>query len=181
MIYTFCPYDVDKNLGKAYNSCMDLLQPDDWAIFIDHDTLFAQADWGRTVKRAIEENPEYGLFTGVTNRIPHEFQLAPGVDRENHDIAYHMEMGEKLNRYEVVEFDPAWPPISGFIIIIQKKVWDLIGGAREGLMGVDFDLHQRCRVNGIKAGLIRSLYLYHWYRGFASLEEASKLNHLAML
>ena len=49
MIYAFCPYDLDKNLGKAYNSCMDLLQPDDWAIFIDHDTLFAQDDWGRTV------------------------------------------------------------------------------------------------------------------------------------
>ena len=176
MIYTFCPYDVDKNLGKAYNSCMDLLQPDDWAIFIDHDTLFAQDDWGRTVERAIEENPDYGLFTGVTNRIGNDMQIAPGVDREIHDIAYHMEVGERLKKYKVVEYAPTWQPISGFILIIQKKVWDAIGGARDGFLGVDNDIHDKCRENGIKSGLIRNLYLYLWYRGFTNLKEARAMN-----
>lgn len=178
-IYTFYPYDVDKNLGRAYNSCMDLLQPDDWAVFVDHDTLFTQVDWNRNLRRVIEENPEYGLFTGVTNRIGNPMQMAPDVDRENHDIAYHIEVGreqEKIREDEVVPYEDNRQPISGFLIIIQKKIWDQIGGAKDGFYGVDNDIHNKCRASGIKSGLIRSLYLYHWYRGQLDLEEARKLS-----
>ena len=178
-IYTFYPYDVDKNLGRAYNSCMDLLQPDDWGIFVDHDTLFTQADWGRDLRRVIEENPEYGLFTGVTNRIGNDMQLAAGVDSENHDISYHMEIGREhaeIREHEVIPYEANRQPMSGFLIIIQKKVWDLIGGAKDGFYGVDNDIHNKCRANGIESGIIRSLYLYHWYRGDNSLKEARKLS-----
>lgn len=166
-IYNFIAYDTDKNLGKAYNACMDLVDDDDWVVFIDHDAMFVQRDWYKNVKRVIEENPEYGFFTCFTNRIGCPWQLVPDIDRDNHDLRYHKEIGkalEQITEEEVIDVTKA-SPLSGVVMIVQKKVWKKIGGAKDGFLSVDNSLHYRCTQNGVKVGAIRSLYVYHWYRG----------------
>ena len=71
-IYTLIPYDLEKNLGGAYNKFMDLLEDDDWAVFLDHDAMFTTTDWMKTIQETITQNPEYGFFTCLTNRIGSE-------------------------------------------------------------------------------------------------------------
>ena len=55
--------------------------------------------------------------------------------------------------------------MSGVVMIVKKSIWNKIGGAPNGLLGVDGQLHTRCRESGVKVGLMSNLYVYHWYRG----------------
>lgn len=165
-IYNFIAYDADQNLGRAYNACMDLVDDDDWVVFLDHDAMFVQRNWYKNVKRIIEENPEYGFFTCLMNRVGCRWQIPGNVDPNNHDIRYHKEVGkalEQITENEVQDVTKA-PGLSGVVMIVQKKVWDKIGGAKDGFLGVDNELHYACARNGVKVGLIRSLYVYHFYR-----------------
>lgn len=171
MIYTFVAYDLEKNLGRAYNKCMDIVpNDDDWVFFLDHDATFVQPDWYKNLNKIIEQNPEYDLFTCVMNRCGSRYQLVDGVDKNNHDIRYHREVGKKLSEVPddkaVVDITNS-QPLSGVVIIAKKKMWKVIGGAKDGFLGVDNDIHVKCRQNGMKVGLIRNLYVYHWYRADA--------------
>ena len=167
MIYNFIAYDIDKNLGRAYNKCMSLLDDDDWAVFLDHDAMFMQRDWYKEVSNTIKNNPSYGLFTCSTNRIGCPWQLVNGVDKDNHNIKYHKLVGKELekNKNIVIDVTHSTVLLSGVVIIVSKKTWTTITGAKDGFLGVDNDLHYKCRKNNIKVGFIPNIYTYHWYRG----------------
>ena len=102
----------------------------------------------------------------------------PDIDRDNHDIKYHYLIGRELEKItekeEVVDVTND-RVLSGVVMITQKKVWKKIGGAKDGFLSVDNDLHMKCKANGIKVGFIRSLYVYHWYRAEKSVENLDKL------
>jgi len=165
-IYTLIPYDLNKNLGGAYNKFMDLLEDDDWAVFLDHDAMFTTPDWMNIIEKTIEENPEYGFFTGLTNRIGSAWQKISGVDEENHDMRYHRNIGQQVALHPAPVDDATdFPYMSGVVMIAKKSAWKELGGAPEGMLGVDGQLHIRCRESGIKLGLMNNLYVYHWYRG----------------
>jgi GT2 family glycosyltransferase len=169
-IYTLIPYDLEKNLGGAYNKFMNLLEDDDWAVFLDHDAMFTTPDWMSTIEKTIDENPEYGFFTCRTNRIGSAWQKMGGVDEENHDMRYHRSIGREVSQVSpnmlasVADVTDA-PYMSGVVMIVKKSVWKELGGAPEGMLGVDGQLHIRCRESNIKLGLMNHLYVYHWYRG----------------
>ena len=169
-VFTFVAYDTEQNLGRFYNSAMSLLADDDWAVFIDSDAMFVQDDWGQKIQRVIKQNPDYGFFTCLTNRVGCEWQLADDADRNGHFILAERDFAHDLA--EEVEGDPVedvtdYSSMSGVCMIIQKKVWDQIGGAKDGFYGVDNDLHRKSADQGIKVGLIKSLYIYHLYKGGA--------------
>jgi|TARA_R110000824_G_scaffold166298_1_gene343079 GT2 family glycosyltransferase len=165
-IYTFIPYDLDKNLGDAYNRHMNLLKDDDWAVILDHDAMFVQKDWMVHIEKVIKENPEYGFFTCMMNRVGSKWQIPGGIDKDNHDMFYHMGVGKKLRAADLPVVDVTnFPYLSGVVMIVKKSVWDKIGGAPDGMLGVDGQLHIRCQTANVKVGLMPSLYVYHWYRG----------------
>lgn len=181
-IHTFIPYDVDRDLGSAYNKCMDLLDDDAWAVFLDHDAMFVQPEWMLIIQDAIERNKTFGFFTCRTNRIGSQWQKAAGIDEANHDIRYHRRIGRDFSRNQVqivqskvsegcaVEDATELPCMSGVVMIVKKSVWTKIGGAPPGMLGVDGQLHLRCRAANVKLGLIKNLYVYHWYRGDGSIQ-----------
>ena len=172
-IYTFIPYDVNKNLGDAYNRHMNLLKDDDWAVILDHDAMFVQKDWMVHIEKVIKENPEYGFFTCMMNRVGSKWQMSKDIDKENHDMFYHMNIGKILRERNFPVVDATeLPCLSGVVMIVKKSVWDRIGGAPDGMLGVDGQLHIRCRKAGVKVGLMPSLYVYHWYRA------DGQMNHL---
>ncbi|TSA38806.1 MAG: hypothetical protein D4R64_01700 [Porphyromonadaceae bacterium] len=70
MIYFFTPYSFNFKLLDAIAECIDLLNPDDWAVIMDGDTMFLQVDFGHQVKRHIEAHPEAGLFTCFASQLP---------------------------------------------------------------------------------------------------------------
>lgn len=68
-VETFVPYALDLNLGAAYNRCLGLLGPEDWAIFMDHDAMPTTPQWYRQIVEAIAFRPQAGAFVAMANRI----------------------------------------------------------------------------------------------------------------
>jgi Na+-translocating ferredoxin:NAD+ oxidoreductase RnfG subunit len=57
-------------------------------------------------------------------------------------------------------------PMSGHLILLQKKTWSKIGKFKEDmLVGFDNEIHYSVKREGLKIGLMTGIYLYHWYRG----------------
>lgn len=166
-IYNFIAYDTDKNLGRSYNQCVQLLEDDDWFVFLDHDALFVQRDWYLYLRRIIKDNSQYDLFTCSTNRIGCPWQRIQGIDYDNHDIRYHKEIGRQLLEKDlnIIDVTSASVKLSGVVMISNKKSWDKVGGAKDGFLGVDNNLHDKYREKDMKVGFIPSLYVYHFYRG----------------
>lgn len=168
MIHTYIPYtpkQLGNNLGWAYNNFMELLPEDDWACFLDHDATFTTRYWYHQLEDIIIKHSDIGLYTCLTNRVGNSQQLVKGVDKENHDIKYHRQVGKQLqdDYYDDVFFITNL--LSGVVILISKKTWKKVGGFTNGFLGVDNNIHKKCLDNNIKVGLMAGVYVYHWYRG----------------
>lgn len=164
-LVTFIPYADDRNLGAAYNECMEMLPEDGWAVLLDHDVMFTTREWHRQIADAIATVPE-GCFSGVTNRIKCPFQQVEGVSMKNHDIRYHREVGKRLlsnlNLHDVT--DEVRTP-SGFLICLSKRAWLEIGKFPNGLHYLDRTIWEALRAVGRRLYIIEGLYVYHWHRG----------------
>ncbi len=166
-IHTYIPYNTEGNLGKAYNSFMELIGEEDWACFLDADATFTTRNYYTYMLEAIENNPQVGLFTCMTNRIGCGYQKFKEISTENHDIKYHRQVGLEINKKyynEVIDITSSRPYLSGVVILISKQTWKKVKGFKDGFLGVDNDIHLRCKDNSIKVGLLKGLYVYHWYR-----------------
>ena len=85
-IHTYIPYapiDDKLNLGRAYNSFMSMVADEDWVLFMDHDATFTTKQWYNQVHSIIKNNPDYGLFTCLTNRIGSPLQRVKNIDYNN--------------------------------------------------------------------------------------------------
>lgn len=168
MMYTHIPYapNKTKNLGQAYNRFMDLLKDEDLACFIDHDAMFTTPDWYEQIEHIAGKYPDAGMFTAKTNRVKNRRQLYRGVISDNHDIAYHRMIGRLLQQdhYADVSVVKAEKPVSGVVIVIKKKVWN-VHRFQDGFLGVDNDISCRLIAAGRKVYIMEGVYVYHWYRG----------------
>jgi hypothetical protein len=50
MTYYFTPYATDKDIGSYYNKCMELLQDNDYACFVDGDARFTTNYFGSHIE-----------------------------------------------------------------------------------------------------------------------------------
>lgn len=170
-IYNFIAYTIpeeEKNLGRAYNRYMELLPNDnDWVCFLDHDAMFTTSDWYHQLYEVIDANPGYSCFTAIANRIGNPDQRFAGIDQDNHDIVYHREVGKKAQvqfRTEVKDITDK-QLLSGVMILIQKSAWEKAGKFLEdGFLGIDNYFDKALREGGMKSGVAKGIYLYHWYR-----------------
>jgi len=167
MIYNFVAYAQGnkENLGATYNKYMELIGDDDWACFLDHDAMFTTEDWFRQLGNIIAENPTYGLLTACTNRIGNPEQKIASLT-DTHDIMYHRQIGKQLQQQCGNEIKDVTDThcISGVVMIVSKATWKKAGGFKNGFLGVDNDFHQRVKKAGIKIGVAKGLYVYHYYR-----------------
>ncbi len=171
MIATMIPYcpaatDGGKNLGFAYNALMERLQEDDWACFLDHDACFTTRNWYPQLEDIISGLTEPAVLTAVTNRIGCPWQRVPGVDRKNHSMVYHREIGTARQREfgtQITRIEGG-TLLSGVVILLAKKTWQRLGGFTDGLLGVDNRLHQAAREASCPVYLMPGVYVYHWYR-----------------
>lgn len=167
-ITTFIPYDRDAKLERSYNECMASLPDDDcWGCFIDHDAMFTTTDWFLQLQDIIKANPQFDCFTAVTNRAWNKEQLI--ADYDNHDIRYHRYIGRKRQhqfRKQVNDITLS-TPISGVVILLKKSAWKHCNFRKwpeRKLVGVDWMLHNDLKAKGYKLGLMKGIYVYHWYR-----------------
>jgi len=139
-IYYFTPYSLDKNLGAAYNQYMELLpSDDDWACFLDGDTMFLTFDWGHLIQNAVESHPEAGMFTCYTNRVNNPNQCYRKYFSENRNIVAHRNIAKVCRETCKNRVKELTRSISGMMMIIQKKTWKQFPFI-EGIIGVDTDI-----------------------------------------
>lgn len=176
-VFHIIPWNSDKNIGKSYNESMSLVNSDDWVCFLDGDAVHTTPFFGKRIEEVIDSNPEYSLFTCYTNRIGFPIQIAPGVNNETNDQKYHREFGENMwNQHGTSVLDVTKKRyISGVLLLIKKNVWEKVGGFKTNdMLGVDNDIHMKVSHFGGKVGLMKGIYVQHWYRG----GDISNINHL---
>jgi len=173
MIYYSTPYRTDKNIGKYYNDFMSLLGENDWACFVDGDTMFTTPFFGKQIEDCIKED---AVYTAVTNRVGTSYQVIG--DWNNNDLEYHRKLGQTLSdtKYRDLKDITNESPLSGVLILLSKKLWKEVGGFSEGALGVDNSIHIRAREHSKKVYLMEGVYLLHYYRG----GDRKKTDHLKL-
>lgn len=167
MIYYSIPWHSQQNIGSYYNKFMQSLpNSSDYGCFIDGDACFTTSDFGSIIESHIENKPNVGLWTCLTNRVGCPYQVLRGI-KDSNDIKYHRKIGEqiskknKLQSYKINNLQP----LSGMLILLKKEFWEKCGGFKEnGLLGIDNDIHvdlnKVCEIR-----MMLDLYVFHWYRG----------------
>jgi hypothetical protein len=176
-VHFIIPWSTEKNIGKVYNETMKMVGDTDWVCFLDGDAVNTITYFGANIERIIRKNPEYSLFTCQTNRVIRNYQLLENVDWENNDMEYHRNIGEELwlkNGVSVEDITDL-KPLSGVMILTSKETWEIIGGfPEEKMLGIDNEIHKKVKDHQLKVGLMKGVYVYHWYRN----GNKKTINHL---
>lgn len=176
-VHYFTPYSVEKNLGKSYNECFEMIGEDDWACIRDGDTMFLTPDFGDIVFNYAYKNPGC-VLTCYTNRIhslakeqiiwgsmqPEEtkIEFCLGVANKQKDLTY--------------QTTPCTGPLSGFLMLMSKKTWSQIKfNEGIGLLGVDTDFYKAARALDIPILRMDGLYIWHTYRLGKSITDTTHL------
>ncbi len=158
------PTSEDKNLGAAYNECASLVKdPDHWMCFKDRDVMFMTNDYINMIPSAIEKYPDVGLFTCMTNRVGNLLQCYGGKVSEETSLLKHYDLSVEIAK-KGVEIKYTNRVISGLVLIIQKRTWLQIRGAKDGILGVDNDISKKVMRAGKKVAIMQGLYVLHYYR-----------------
>jgi GT2 family glycosyltransferase/tetratricopeptide (TPR) repeat protein len=175
----YCPRSEGKNLGFAYNELMGRLRDEDWACFLDHDACFTTPDWYAQLEEITAGLTEPCVLTALTNRVGSPWQLAPGVDRDNHSMDYHRRIGRAIQAAApgVLRDVTHESLMSGVVILLSRRTWLHLGGFVDGFLGVDNAIHQAARDRGGRIYLMAGVYVYHWYRAdaFEARDESHSL------
>tara|TARA_R110000772_G_scaffold145504_1_gene255488 strand:+ start:30667 stop:31212 length:546 start_codon:yes stop_codon:yes gene_type:complete len=177
MIYSFTPYSIEKNFGKAINDCCEIVPNlDDWICIRDGDMMNLTPNWGHIMQETIDlYSEDYKLFGCWTNRLNQangKAQLVPSVYDE-FDINGHYKTAELLSE-KCIGIKPV-KFIAGLFMLFQKKTWLEAGKFEENT--VAFDSRFCKKING-KIGLINRLYVFHLYRIWAKGNPGTETKHL---
>jgi len=169
MIYFFTPYSFNFKLLDAIADCMELLQPDDWAVIMDGDTMFLHPDFGHQIQQHIENHPEAGLFTCFASRCHYSIQRIVGVDPFNDSILYHKEVADGTSAF-VGESVEIHRKIAGHLMVIRKSTWDQIlpilikKASGKHILGVDTKISKTILEIGMDIRLMKDVYVLHYCR-----------------
>jgi hypothetical protein len=176
-IHHFTPFAVDKNLGKAYNDCFEMIGKDDWACIRDGDTMFLTPDFGDIIFNYAYQNPGC-ILTCYTNRLHHlaRAQLLDGKPGDDDSILNHIQLAES-QKSKLYGISSIYAHTSMLLMLMSKATWEKSGGFKEGigLLGVDTEFYKRVREIGIPILRMNGLYIFHTYRLGKSITDKSHL------
>jgi hypothetical protein len=171
MIYFFTPCSFEKKLFEAYDSYINLVPKDnDWACFLDGDTLFFENNFGHQIQEYIDKFPETGIFTSYVSRSAYHFMVPKDTIQDSDSIIYHRKRSQEIYAKLHGQVKEINNHISGHLVCIKKSTWLLIrsellkvcDGAN--LLGVDTQISKLILSRGLKIRLMRGIYLFHYYR-----------------
>lgn len=163
MKYYFTPY-IAGNLGQAYNHYCSLVpNDDDWITFMDGDIMQLHLNWGEIWENILDQNPDAGIISCLTNRIGCDAQKSAGLFYCS-DITKHKHRAKELYRDHKYELRPIVENcMSGFFFSFKKSTWKSVGGFCNGILHVDVDFYKKVRE--IKTCYIAiGFYVLHYYR-----------------
>jgi len=167
MIRYIIPWSSDKNLSGLYNrEIMALPNDNDWVCFCDRDTYFPDPFYGVHIEQTIKANPDYSLFTCMTNRVGTAWQCVKDKWTVEKPKA-HEDIAKRLwynNGTEVVNISDR-SPISGMFILVQKRFITENRPLKDGLLlGGDNDFSYIANEGLENVGLMTGIYIWHYYR-----------------
>ena len=177
MIYYFTPF-IRTNLGQAYNEYCNLVpNDDDWITLSDGDVMQLHLNWGEIWEKILEQNPEAGLVTCVTNRASNTnidqvcFDMYNETDILKHKI-YAQDIFHK-HQYTTKQMNGQF--LSGFYFSFKKRTWKDVGGFNNGILHVDRNFYTKIRSMNKSCLVAQGFYVFHYYR---MLEGHEFQNHL---
>ena len=169
-IWTHIAWDNtgQKDLGKAYNACINQHADEDWVAFLDHDGMFTTDDWYLQLQEIIKNNPNCKGICSRVNRMATPEQMVLGVDPNNFDYAYHRKVGKYLGTKHKNESTILTQPghMSGVFFALHVGTIKTLGGCVEtgGQLQVDHRTMDRVRNAGYEFRIADGIYIFHWYR-----------------
>lgn len=164
MIYYFTPY-IKSNLGMAYNHYCELVpDDDDWITFIDGDIMLLLMDWGEIWQKIIDNNPNAGIISAITNRVFPTYQKVQNMENER-DISIHRNFAQE--RFDTYQYSVTPAPqnnISGFFFSFKKSTWKKIGGFDDGILTVDWKFSNKVKKLQLPLLVAEGFYVLHYYR-----------------
>lgn len=176
-IHVCTPFDVDKNLAKAYNEAFENCPDDDWLCVIDYDVCFLTPNSIPIMYEYIKSYPDAGMFVCRTNRI-HRLQLcqlADDVPSDNDSIGYWMQRAEEAEKWKGIVSNVTGP-VSGFLMLVSKKTWmeNKIPENLSKCLGVDNQFSKSVLSSGKRILCMEGLLVWHTYR----LRDITDKSHL---
>lgn len=161
----YAPPGYEGDLGRAYNDYMERLDPEDWALFIDHDAMLPDQHWRQLVTPILARlASEAVLVVARTNRIGSPYQRLSLLEDE-HRLSVHAAFARFLREREsdaTVDVTHL-PPASGVLMLLRRSTWERTRFPH-GFLAVDNDFHRSLRARGGRILLPLGLYAYHFYR-----------------
>jgi GT2 family glycosyltransferase len=170
MIYFFTPYSFEKKMFHAWEQYMNLLGDDDWAVMMDGDIMFFQANFGHIVKEYIDKYPDTGLFTCYASRSGTGYMMPPGAKVAGHNIMIHQLKAKQLEKANHLQVQEIKKRVTGHFMAMKKSTWNKIyEDAKErckdfNVLTVDTEISHAILAAGLKIRLMKGLYVYHYYR-----------------
>lgn len=159
-IHYINPFSQDLNIGLEYNARIAELS-DGWIVLRDQDTLLFPNS-GNYIPAIIEANPEFELFTCLTNRIGVHLHCVTGMFNEDSILAHQDKAAELWDRFGTGIMETGIAP--GLCMIFPKSLWQRIGGFPEHSITFDREFSNDAKRSGARIGLAKWLYIFHLYR-----------------
>lgn len=163
-------YALDKNYFAAIDEEMARLQPHEWGVIMDLDTMPLLPDFGHQIQAYIDKYPDTGMFTCYASRCHYACQVRKGTDMDSADILYHKKMADKCHRELHLKVKDLNRRIAGHLMIIKKSTWLQIrdrvkkNTAGKKILGVDTKISYAILSLNLKIRLMRGVYIFHFLR-----------------
>jgi hypothetical protein len=157
-VYT--PWSATRDLGGEYNRIMARLEPDEWAIFLDHDANTLTNEFWPTMANAILAHPDAGAIVTYANRAGNPAQLAKapvGDNMPDHVARAHAIRREYGNRTT----DVTATRMTGVCFAVSKTAWLKAGPFASGMGEVDNRFATACVAAGLRIWRADGAYVWH--------------------
>lgn len=177
-VHYISPYSQSKNIGKAINDAIAVLNIDnnDWIVLSDHDVLFLLPDTKLRIEQILAKT-DYNLLGCLTNRVSARQQRLTDTIDNNDSILHHIQVARRnwQNNGHAVELFKG--DVAGFLMCFKKQTWIDHNQFEENSLVFDRYFTRAVRLFGGKVGIMKGIYVWHTYR----LESDDPRNYVAHL
>lgn len=160
------PYSQSKNFGQELNERISD-QKTDWICLTDSDACFLTPRYGNQIYEVCQTT-EFDLIGCITNRLGRPIQRHTLEMCNNWDMSEHYKRAKQreLEHWGVVDDITDLKFVAGMFMLFRKSLWDQIK-FKENCITWDDQFSSDVRSIGGKLGLMKGLYMFHFYRGWA--------------
>lgn len=160
------PYALDKNFGRELNERISECS-DGWICLNDADSMFLTTRYGNQITE-ICARTDFDLLGCVTNRLGRPIQRHTLEMCNNFDVKHHYAIAKQLEseNWCLVEDITKYKFVAGLCMLFRKSLWETVK-FKENCITWDDEFSQAVTAQGGKLGLMRGVYKFHFYRGWA--------------